>query len=1005
LKKCYNSKKFIKNLQFKEKDVMKISYKGIGSDLKNILFEEFRKNENTLFVFENSASFFEMKREFLQNEEIQQDLGIFQNFRLINSYDFYENVFVTDKIVVKEEKQVVLFYNSLDEKLKKRLEVSSYYDIIDIAYNYYNLFAELQEHKIDLENIELENWQKNLFETLKMVDEKVKETCQMKGLILPYMLRNVENVSDNFLRKHKKICFVNKVKITPFEKELIENIENRKIVVENILQLNKNDFNEEKLKIKDSFLIPDKNEFLKKFGTNIEIFEYENKFLQLLGFVEKLDEIENLKKNENRVNYKIYDLQDNGEDGKKDYQLLRQEKISSNLELTMQKTKIYKILELICNILENVKIVGKKLENDDFDSEIEKNNNNVEHIQNEDLKLSDSEMEENFENVKFIKNYGQSLKIRMKDLYAAFKSNDFLKIFGLKKSYDFFMEIVGQDYKYISRDEIFKIAEKLNSRIAGTADSEIAELINFINEIEMIFDYQTLEEYGNYLEMIFDRSGEIDKDVRDKYFEALSEMVVLEDFSFDNLWKDFFNENGISASLLKLFLKYLDKKAISLNLEESDEQDSENISRYSINSFSAISETQKENLIFLNVQDTFPKINVNNYLFTKIQRAKMGLPVSDDEKQIEIFRFYQNILGAKNVYLSYVKNLDENIDSAGVVEEIKLKYGIEAQKNKIDENDELNFIKKYFLENVEKSWESREIGKFIPTKLKKDLDKIKAEKVSLGYYSFEEMQNFEYGYYLKKMIGNTEVEKIEDKVDNLMFGNIIHGLYEKIVMENKELLEQGKFVINNEEIRKTLKSILNSFEYKIPKEYLEFYKKVSFEEIVKSVEKILQKLLKTLENEEEIEIYSEERIKLKSEKEIYENIFINGMIDLHIKLKNKEILYDYKSGILKNKKGEEKKEKVVNAFKQLDYYSVMLPEKNVQEIERFVVDVWDGDIIGDSREKDEDFLNEKNIREVVKKYYETDYYDIGDAKDVRNYIYQTFKDVCRREDELNGESE
>ena len=173
---------------------MKINYKGIGSDLKNILFEEFRKNENTLFVFENSASFFEIKREFLQNEEIQQDLGIFQNFRLINSYDFYENVFVTDKIVVKEEKQVVLFYNSLDEKLKKRLEVSSYYDIIDIAYNYYNLFAELQEHKINLENIELENWQKNLFETLKMVDEKVKETCQMKGLILPYMLRNVENI-------------------------------------------------------------------------------------------------------------------------------------------------------------------------------------------------------------------------------------------------------------------------------------------------------------------------------------------------------------------------------------------------------------------------------------------------------------------------------------------------------------------------------------------------------------------------------------------------------------------------------------------------------------------------------------------------------------------------------------------------------------------------------------------------------------------------------------------
>ena len=957
---------------------MKISYKGIGSDLKNILFKEFEKNENTLFVFENSASFFEIKREFLQNEEIQQKLGIFQNFKMMNSYDFYENVFVTDKIVVKEEKQVVLFYNALTEKLKKDMKVNNYYDIIDVAYNYYNLFAELQEYKIDLEKIELEKWQVETFRTLVEIDNEMKKVVQQKGLILPYMLRNVENISDNFLNKFSKICFVNKVKITPFEKELIGEIENRGIAVENILQLSENDFNEEKLKIKDSFSLPEKNEFLEKFGTNIQIFEYENKFSQVLGIVKKLDESENEEKIENRVNYKIYDLQDNGEDGKKDYQLLRQEKISSNLELTMKKTKIYKILELICNILENVKIVEKKLENNEKFENIEKKDE---------------------------KNFGHDLRIRMKDLYSGFKSDDFLRIFGLKKSYDFFMEIVEQDYRYMSKNEIFRILENQNGKFSrNPKDIEAAGIINFIDEIEKIFEYQTLGEYENYLEKIFERSGELDKNIRDKYFEALSEMVVLEDFSFDNLWKGFFNENGISASLLKLFLKYLDKKAISLNLEETDEQDSENISRYSINSFSAISETRKENLIFLNIQDTFPKININNYLFTKIQRAKMGLPVSDDEKQIEIFKFYQNILGAKNVYLSYVKNLDENIDSAGVVEEIKLKYAIEAQKNKIDENDELNFIKKYFFENMEKSWESREIGKFIPSKLKKDLDRIKAEKVSLGYYSFEEMQNFEYGYYLKKMIGNTEVEKIEGKVDNLMFGNIIHGLYEKIVMENKEVLEKGKFVINNEEIRKTLKSILNSFEYKIPKEYLEFYKKVSFEEIVKSVEKILTKLIKTLENEEEIEIYSEERIKLKSEKEIYENIFINGMIDLHIKLKNKEILYDYKSGILKNKKGEEKKEKVVNAFKQLDYYSVMLPEKNIQEIERFVVDVWNGDIIGDTREKEEEFLSEKNIREVVKKYYETDCYDIGDVKDVQNYTYQTFKDVCRREDELNDEN-
>ena len=153
------------------------------------------------------------------------------------------------------------------------------------------------------------------------------------------------------------------------------------------------------------------------------------------------------------------------------------------------------------------------------------------------------------------------------------------------------MEIVRQDYKYISRDEIFRIIKNHNKENVEEINIEIINLIYFIEEIEKIFEYKTLEEYGNYLENIFDKNGEKNKDVRDKYFEALSEMVVLENFSFDNLWNGFFNENGISASLLKLFLKYLDKKAISVNLEESDELDSENIAKYSINSFSAISET------------------------------------------------------------------------------------------------------------------------------------------------------------------------------------------------------------------------------------------------------------------------------------------------------------------------------------------------------------------------------------------------------------------------------
>ena len=953
---------------------MDTKYLGLGTNLKEYLFQEFKKNEEALYVFENPMTYYELRRELLKDSENQ----LFNNFRLMNNYDFYENLFVTDKIVVKEEKQVVLFYNSLNEKLKKKLEVSSYYDIIDIAYNYYNLFAELQEYKIDLEKVELEKWQEDLFETLKMVDEKVKETCQLKGLILPYMLRNVENISDNFLKRYKKIYFVNKVKFSLFEKEIMEKFEEKGLIVENILQLSENDFNEKELKISENFSLPAKEIFDKK-NINVEIHEFSSKFGELLGLVRKLEEVEKenrkvSKENDDlKENYRIFEAQENAEEAKSDYQLLRQKKISSNLEITMKDTKIYRILNLIYNLLGNVKEIDRK----------------------------DKE---------------KLLLFRVKDFYDAYKSNDLLEIFDLKESYYIFQDLVSKNYKYISKEELERINQEVLEKLEKENQKEkfkeiynqrmtaVCKIIKFVEKLEEIYGYTTLKEYSDYLEKIYldnEKKVKQDKNVKDKYFEALSEMVVLEDFSFDNLWDKFFNEN-VSANLLKLFLKYLDKKSIGLTLEDSAEDESED--SFSINSFENISENTKENIIILNLQDSFPKVKIHNFLFSKVQRAKMGLPTSDDKKLIELFKIYQNILAAKNVYLAYVKDLEKNIDSASVIEELKLKYGIEVTKGEISEAEELYFVKKYFLKDRKEKWEKKEIGEFIPSKLEKNLEKIKNEKLSLGHYSFEKMRDFEYGYYLEKAIGEQEVEEIEDEINVKIFGTIIHAFYEKVVMENKVALENKTFKIDRDQLSEILKKVLNSFDYKVPKEYVEFYKKVSFEEIVKSVEKILTKLMKTLENEEEIEIYSEERIKLKSEKEIYENIFINGMIDLHIKLKNKEILYDYKSGILKNKKGEEKKEKVVNAFKQLDYYSVMLPEKNVQEIERFVVDVWDGDIIGDTREKEEEFLSEKNIREVVKKYYETDYYDIGDVKDVQNYTYQTFKDVCRREDELNDEN-
>lgn len=923
---------------------MKLTYLGLKSDLKEILPEEFNKNKEVLYVFENTSSFFEIKREYLQTFQ-----NIFNNFKLMNSYDFYEKLFETDKIVIKEEKQAVLFYNSLDKSIKRELKIKNYYDAIDIAYNFYTLFSELQEYKVDYSNKEelgLEKWQEKTFDELVKINKNIEKKVQEKGLILPYMLRRKENISDVFIKKYKKICFINKIKFTPFEEEIIEILESKGIEVENKIQLGKNDFDEEKLQIKDSFSLPEKEEFERDFGVNIEIHEYENKFTQLLGMIKKLSSGDI--SGEDVKECKIYDLQGSIENNESDYHLLNQSKIKYNLEITMQKTKIYKVLELLYNILENVRPV---------------------HLKNGDVHYM----------------------FKVKEFYNAYKSDNFLNTFGLERTYSYFQSFAREDYKYISKEQLSNFVKESEEEKRFLYEDEVKVLTEFIGELERILNFSTLKDFEDYLSELFNKNDIEGSNVRDKYFEALSEMTVLEEFEFDDLWEGFFGKN-ISASLLKLFLKYLDKKAISIDLEKISEED---VEQYSINDFSSISETSKKNLIFLNLQDTFPEVKVNNFFFSKIQREKIGLPVSEEEKKVENFKLINNILNAENVYLSYIKNIDESKDCSGIIEEIRLKYGKEVIKNEILEKDELEFVKRYFTED---KWEKRKIGKFIKSKLKKDLERLRDAKLNLGYYSFEKIEKFEYGYYLENMIGKTEIEEIDEKINPLMFGSIIHSVYEKIVKENKEKIEKFEYDPDINEIKKILNEVLSSYEYKMPQEFIKFYREISFEEIAKSIKKFFRQLKEEMLNQSEIEIYSEEKVRLDKEKNIYKNVYINGRMDLYIKTAMEKIFVDYKSGKL------DKKEKIEEAQRQLDYYSIMLEENDGKEIKKWIVDTWNGEIIKD--ERDTSPLTEDDIKNVLKRYYENEYYSIGEGeKEPKTFNYRTYKNICRWKDEVNGENE
>ncbi len=145
------------------------------------------------------------------------------------------------------------------------------------------------------------------------------------------------------------------------------------------------------------------------------------------------------------------------------------------------------------------------------------------------------------------------------------------------------------------------------------------------------------------------------------------------------------------------------------------------------------------------------------------------------------------------------------------------------------------------------------------------------------------------------------------------------------------------------------------------------------------------------------EIYSEEKVRQKMERGIenkkYPNVFINGVIDLYITAGLHEILIDYKSGNLNG-------EKLVKAQEQLDFYSILLGNEKVNDRKKYVVDTWKGEIIKDTRgngkNKSEPLIKE-NIDEVIRKYFENDFYGLGERN--RTFNHRIYKDIARREDE------
>ena len=295
---------------------MDIVYKGLEFDILNEL------KGNNLYIFSNPMDKIEIENT-LKNS--------FVEYTLMTESEFLDKYILSKKNILKEEKETIFFYNSINKDLKKKMGINGYFDCIDIAYRYYNFMNEYIKYELDLSDIELFEWQEDKIKDIFSIHSSMLKKVEKEDAIPRYLLPLYSYENKKLLDKYEKVICVNKFNFDSLEKKRYMNSDK----FEFWMGVSKGDFDEENM-ILNNITIP----LLKN---KPKIVECSDKFTQLIYLIDNKDKFDIVYDNEENLDNMI----------KKENIYLNQNLIQTISNYTFSITKNYLILEKIYLCLDN----------------------------------------------------------------------------------------------------------------------------------------------------------------------------------------------------------------------------------------------------------------------------------------------------------------------------------------------------------------------------------------------------------------------------------------------------------------------------------------------------------------------------------------------------------------------------------------------------------------------------------------------------------------------------
>ncbi|MBD3386594.1 hypothetical protein GF407_16945 [candidate division KSB1 bacterium] len=822
-------------------------------------------------------------KRFLQKRFQQKTT--FNPVHVVTMEELKEKIFFSEKPLLKEEKRTLAFYASMEQEDKGFFNVNNYFQAIELAQNFFNLWEEFFEERVDenflvkpLWQSEIYPWQARTYERLVKIKQQYKASIEQRGYTDKIFLYS-QSPDLKPLGIYDTVVMVNQFYYTRLEKRIIDEFSVRGKTVRIYYQLPEYLVDKNSLKIKD-FTLADLN--CRQFP-DIEIFEAANDFIMTTALLKEIA---------SRSPLQVVDVDYNNPFKP----FLSAQKFSQS-SFSFVQTSVYQFFHTLHALIKSLL---------------------WESLRRRYLCPVDTLLQALFNDIfcfYFLRRFSRDPSALRDKLLA----HIYHLVDNDVKYTDFHLENIREDQV---KEPLYAILDVVKRFSQLESMSDLVDLINAENGVDLqkIFTHE-------------ERSG---SDLVERFYQLLFDFQTVEQLNIIESWQHYFSSPpganphlGLSQGILRLFLDYMKAKQIKYNYKTDT-------SRMHFTTLFDTRNIDYQSLAILNLSEgKIPSTRQIPYLFTEIQRKRLGLKTYEDIKLWEKYYFFRLIFTAKKVFLFSQKNIDENIQPSSFLEEIKLCLKVDDSQIIPLRDEGYRNIYQQFFKNKSHNI-SVPAGDFFRIQVEPEND-FRDHSLGMTSYSLKDLQNNPFVFYLRHIAGIEERQKeIEYDFSPKLIGNIAHDILNRcwVYIQDTDGVALDFNQIGDELIERAAADILQHhsyYYYKIPHNHAQLYfNKIIMPVILYGIKAFFGLLADLGLSRKAIRIYAEtdrgsseektfQKYIARKESRLDIDVFIRGRADLRIEdeSRNDRYIFDYKTG------GYEKSQLL---FYELYYYIIRQPE-------------------------------------------------------------------------------